>query len=108
MRDGLPVLDDGRVVDVANVVWCTGFRTDFGWIDLPAAFDEDGRPIHERGVVASEPGLYFVGLVFQYSLTSDVLPNAGRDAAYVAKEIASRTPTRRVAESRERSALEVS
>ena len=79
VRDGLPVLEDDRVLDVANVVWCTGFRTDFGWIDLPV-FDPEGQPRHYRGVVDSEPGLYFLGLVFQYSLSSDVLPNRGRDA----------------------------
>jgi putative flavoprotein involved in K+ transport len=90
VQDGLPQLEDGRVLDVANVIWCTGFRTDFGWIDLPA-FDGDGRPQHERGVVDAVPGLYFAGLVFQYSLTSDVLPNGGRDAQYVARHIATRT-----------------
>jgi putative flavoprotein involved in K+ transport len=93
VRDGLPLLEDGSVVDVANVVWCTGFRTDFGWIDLPA-FDADGRPRHQRGVVESVPGLYFSGLVFQYSLTSDVLPNGGRDAEHVARHIASRRTER--------------
>ena len=85
--DGVPRLEDGGLVEVANVVWCTGFRTDFSWIDLPA-FDEDGRPLHERGVVEAVPGLYFAGLVFQYSLTSDVLPNGGRDAEYIARHIA--------------------
>jgi len=89
VQDGMPVLEDGRVLDVPNVVWCTGFRTDFSWIDLPA-FDDDGRPLHERGVVESVPGLYFAGLIFQYSLTSDVLPNGGRDAEYVARHIAAR------------------
>ena len=89
VRDGLPLLEDGDVLDVANVIWCTGFRTDFSWIDLPA-FDDDGRPLHERGVVESVPGLYFAGLIFQYSLTSDVLPNGGRDAEYVARQIAAR------------------
>jgi putative flavoprotein involved in K+ transport len=89
VRDGLPVLEDDRVFDVANVVWCTGFRTDFGWIDLPV-FDPDGLPRHYRGVVDSEPGLYFLGLVFQYSFSSDVLPNRGRDAGYIAKHIAAR------------------
>jgi putative flavoprotein involved in K+ transport len=86
---GRPVLEDGRVLDVANVIWCTGFRTDFGWIDLPV-FDADGEPKHDRGVVESEPGLYFLGLIFLYSLSSDVLPGVGRDAEYVAKHIASR------------------
>jgi putative flavoprotein involved in K+ transport len=89
VRDGLPELEDGRVTDVANVVWCTGFRTDFGWIDLPV-FDADGAPRHYRGVVESEPGLCFLGLVFQYSVSSDVLPNRGRDARYLAKHIARR------------------
>jgi putative flavoprotein involved in K+ transport len=93
VQDGLPVLEDGRVFEVANVLWCTGFRTDFGWIDLPA-FDADGRPVHERGVVPAVPGLYFAGLIFQYSLTSDVLPNGGRDAQYLARHIAVRQATR--------------
>jgi putative flavoprotein involved in K+ transport len=89
VQDGLPLLEDGRTLDVANVVWCTGFRSDFSWIDLPA-FDGDGRPLHVRGVVDAVPGLYFAGLIFQYSLTSDVLPNGGRDADYVARHIAVR------------------
>ena len=89
VQDGLPVLEDGRVVDVPNVIWSTGFRTDYAWIDLPA-FDDDGRPVHERGVVVEVPGLYFAGLVFQYSLTSDVLPNGGRDAEYIVRHIAAR------------------
>ena len=62
VEDGLPVLEDGRVLDVANVIWCTGFRSDFGWIDLPV-FGEDGEPIHDRGSSSREPGLYFIGLV---------------------------------------------
>jgi putative flavoprotein involved in K+ transport len=90
VRDGMPELEDGRVVDVANVVWCTGFRNDeFGWIDLPV-FDDDGQPRHHRGVVESEPGLCFLGLVFQYSYSSDVLPGRGRDARYLAGHIARR------------------
>ena len=88
--DGRPVLEDGRVVDVENVVWCTGFRTDFGWIDLPV-FGEDGKPKHVRGVVESEPGLFFLGLVFQYAGSSDVLPGRGRDARYIAKHIAAKS-----------------
>jgi putative flavoprotein involved in K+ transport len=89
VKDGRPELADGRVLNVSNVIWCTGFRYDFGWIDLPA-FGEDGGPVHRRGVVDSEPGLYFVGLLFQYAASSDVLPGVGRDAEYVAKQIVSR------------------
>jgi putative flavoprotein involved in K+ transport len=85
---GLPLLADGRALDVANVVWCTGLRSDLSWIDLPV-FDDDGQPLHVRGVVPSAPGLYFVGLLFQYAPVSDVLPGVGRDAAYVVRHLAS-------------------
>ena len=95
VREGLPVLDDGQVLDVANVIWCTGFRTDFGWVDLPV-FDDDGQPLHRRGIVESEPGLYFLGLVFLYSVSSDVLPNRGRDAEHIAKHIELRGAVRAV------------
>lgn len=87
VRDGHPEVEGGRILDVSNVIWCTGFRYDFGWIDLPIV-GEDGQPIHRRGVVESEPGLFFVGLRFQYAESSDVLPGVGRDAEYVAKHIA--------------------
>jgi putative flavoprotein involved in K+ transport len=87
VEDGRPVLEDGRVLDVANVIWCTGFREAFPWIDLPI-FGDDGRPVHERGVAVGAPGLYFAGLMFQFAKSSDVLPGIGRDAKYVAKHIA--------------------
>jgi putative flavoprotein involved in K+ transport len=95
VRDGRPLLADGRVLDVDSVLWCTGFREDFSWIDLPV-LDGDGTPMHERGVVGSGPGLYFVGLVFQHAATSDVLPGVGRDAAYVARRLASARRSRGV------------
>jgi putative flavoprotein involved in K+ transport len=87
-RDGLPLLVDGRVLDVTNVIWCTGYQSDFGWIALPI-FDHDGEPIHERGVIATEPGLYFVGLFFLSAATSSLVGGVGRDAAYIAKHIVS-------------------
>ncbi len=94
--DGRPVLEDGRVLDVANVIWCTGFCEEWPWIDVPV-FGIDGRPVQYRGVVTDAPGLYFVGVRFQYAAASDVLPGVGRDAEYVAKHIASRTTDRRAA-----------
>ncbi|HET7235423.1 MAG TPA: NAD(P)-binding domain-containing protein [Actinomycetota bacterium] len=93
VHGGAPVLEDGTVLDVANVIWCTGFRHDLSWIDLPI-FGADGAPMHERGVVTAEPGLYFVGLPWQYSAASDVLPGVGRDAAYVAKQLVRRSRRR--------------
>ena len=87
VKDGLPTLDDGRVLAIENVIWCTGFGYDFSWVDLPL-FGDDGEPVHERGIATTEPGLYFVGLVFQYSFSSEALPNRGRDARYIARHIA--------------------
>ena len=87
-REGLPVLDDGRELEVTNVIWCTGFVPDFAWIDLPV-FADGGDPVHHRGVVGSEPGLYFVGLFFLYALASSLVGGVGRDAEHIAKHIAS-------------------
>jgi len=87
VRDGRPLLEDGRVMDVATVVWCTGFRPDFSWIDLPV-FDQDGAPAHHRGVVESQPGLYFVGLWFLSAFTSSLIGGVGRDADHIAGQIA--------------------
>jgi putative flavoprotein involved in K+ transport len=89
VEGGLPILDDGRVLDVANVIWCTGFRPDYSWIDLPLEL-EDGLPVQYRGAVESAPGLYFVGMVFLHSFSSMLILGAGRDAAVVAKHIVSR------------------
>ena len=86
---GAPVVEDGRVLDVRNVVWCTGFRADFDWIDLPV-FGDHGLPLHERGVVPSVPGLYFVGMLFQYTLASALVGGVGRDARYIAERVAER------------------
>ncbi|MGE5460290.1 MAG: flavin-containing monooxygenase [Solirubrobacterales bacterium] len=92
-ENGLPRLEDGRVLSVENVIWCTGFRHDLSWIELPI-FGEDGAPMHERGVVTGEPGLYFVGLPFQFAVASDTLPGVGRDAAYVVKRLEQRSRRR--------------
>jgi putative flavoprotein involved in K+ transport len=88
-RDGLPVLADGRVADVANIVWCTGFHPGFSWIDLPI-FGDDGEPLHRGGVVDRSPGLYFVGLHFLYSFSSGMIHGVGRDAARIAAAVARR------------------
>jgi putative flavoprotein involved in K+ transport len=92
VRDGAPLLEDGRVMEVATVVWCTGFRPDFGWVELPV-LDEHGLPVHHRGVVGSEPGLYFLGLWFLSGFTSSLLGGVGRDAEHVAARIAARAAT---------------
>ena len=83
---GQPMLDDGRVLDVANIIWSTGFVRDYRWIKLPI-FDAKGGPIQHRGVVQGEPGLYFTGVPFQSSLLSGLVAGAGVDAKYIAKQI---------------------
>lgn len=87
--DGYLQLEDGTVLEVPNVVWCTGYGAGFSWIDLPV-FDMAGDVIHNRGVVDEVPGLYFVALKFLYSVLSDTLLAVGRDAGYVVDHLAKR------------------
>jgi putative flavoprotein involved in K+ transport len=88
--EGKPVLEDGRVLqDVANVIWCTGFGKDISWIEIPVT-GEDGWPEQHRGVVESSPGLYFVGLPVLFAFASMLVGGVGRDAKYVARQIAGR------------------
>jgi putative flavoprotein involved in K+ transport len=87
--DGKPRLADGPVLDVAAVVWATGFRPDFSWIELPI-LGAGGYPVHYRGVAEGVPGLYFLGLPFQYTLYSSLIGGVGADARYVAEHIRNR------------------
>jgi putative flavoprotein involved in K+ transport len=91
---GLPQLEDGSVIAVRNVIWATGFHPGFSWIDLPV-LDERGAPRHEGGIVASQPGLYFVGLNFLYSMSSSMIHGVGRDAARITAHLARRVTSRR-------------
>jgi putative flavoprotein involved in K+ transport len=88
VRDGLPLLDDGTVMDVAAVIWATGYRRAHDWIDLPV-LDEDAEVATDVfGTVASHPGLYRVGREFLYSFSSHQIGGVGRDAERVARRIA--------------------
>jgi putative flavoprotein involved in K+ transport len=89
VRDGKPMLADGRALDVRNVIWCTGFKGDYGWID-GLTYSGDGYPEQDRGVVVGAPGLYFVGLKFQRAAASSLVGGVGRDARYIADRIAAR------------------
>ena len=86
VQDGVPQLEDGRVMDVANVVWCTGFHPGFSWIDLPVLGPQE--PAHKRGIVESLPGLFFIGLKFLHSVSSEQIHGVGRDADHIAGKIA--------------------
>ncbi len=82
----------GGAWTVSNVIWATGFRPDFSWIEAPIT-EADGWPREYRGVVNEVPGLYFCGLSFQFAFSSMVLPGVGRDAEYVAAQIDQRVRT---------------
>ena len=86
VRSGYPILEDGRVLEVSNVVWCTGFTSNCDWIDLSLPAHR-GVPVHDRGVVTTCPGLYFVGLPFLYSLSSALVGGVGRDAEHIVAHI---------------------
>jgi putative flavoprotein involved in K+ transport len=88
VKNRYPLLEDGTVLTVSNVIWCTGFRPDYHWIDLSLA-THNGLPIHDRGIVASCPGLYFIGLLFLYSLSSALVGGVGRDAEHIVDHIVS-------------------
>ncbi len=85
-KNGLPLLADDRVLEVENIIWCTGFRSGFSWIELPVLGERE-EPFHERGVVHKEPGLYFVGLHFLYAMTSSTITGMQRDARYIVNRI---------------------
>jgi len=87
-RDGWPECGD-TALRPRTIVWCTGFASDYQWIDAPV-FDERGAPRHQRGVVPDAPGLYFLGLRFQHRMTSSLLGGVGHDAEFVASEVARR------------------
>ncbi|HET9558214.1 MAG TPA: NAD(P)-binding domain-containing protein, partial [Actinomycetota bacterium] len=87
VRDGHPLSAGQQVLEVANVIWCTGSGPDFSWIDLPVFGEHGHEPLHHRGVVAGQPGLYFVGLSFLYAMSSGFLPGVDRDAKHVVQAI---------------------
>ena len=88
-RNGLPVLEDGRVLDVPNVVWCTGYDPAFSWLDLPV-IGQDGDPLHDEGIARGEPGLYFLGLPYLYAMSSIMIHGVSRDAKRIVAKIAER------------------
>jgi putative flavoprotein involved in K+ transport len=79
---------DGSELEVDAVIWATGYRPDHSWIDLPV-FDPHGRVRHRRGVT-DVPGLYFLGLTWQYTRGSALLGWVMEDAEFIAERIAER------------------
>ncbi|HSE02049.1 MAG TPA: NAD(P)/FAD-dependent oxidoreductase [Burkholderiales bacterium] len=88
VKNGNPILENGRVLEVSNVIWCTGYAPNYNWIDLSLP-SHNGLPIHDRGIVDACPGLYFIGLLFLYSLSSALVGGVGRDAEHIVDHIVS-------------------
>jgi putative flavoprotein involved in K+ transport len=84
--------EDGSEVEVDAVIWATGYRPDYSWIKLPV-FDEGGRLRHRRGVT-EVPGLYFLGLTWQYTRGSALIGWVGEDAEFMAQQIAATQESR--------------
>ncbi len=79
---------DIRAANITSIIWCMGYHADYAWIDVPI-FDGRGYPRHERGVT-TEPGLFFLGLPWQYTWGSGRFSGVARDAEYLADAIDSR------------------
>jgi putative flavoprotein involved in K+ transport len=77
--------EDGSELEVDAVIWATGYRPDYSWIDLPI-FDEDGRLRHRRGIT-DVPGLYFLGLTWQHTRGSALIGWVKDDAAFISERI---------------------
>jgi putative flavoprotein involved in K+ transport len=76
---------DGSELEVDALIWATGYRPDYSWIDLPV-FDPDGRVRHRRGVT-DVPGLFFLGLTWQHTRGSALLGWVKDDAKFIADQI---------------------
>ncbi len=79
---------DYHAAGISSIVWCIGFRTDYGWIDLPV-FNGRGQPAHMRGVTPV-PGIYFLGLPWLYTWGSGRFSGVARDAEFLADHIEAR------------------
>jgi putative flavoprotein involved in K+ transport len=92
--DGQPSTEDGPVPDIATIVWCTGSHPDYRFLDLPSVNSEQ-RPEERRGV-SPEPGVYFLGLEFQFALASGTIQGLDRDARYLVRQMGKAGKLRRV------------
>jgi putative flavoprotein involved in K+ transport len=89
-KPGAPVRElSNSDAGLGTVIWCGGFALDYGFIELPA-FDAAGYPDHRRGVIDAVPGLYFLGLPWQYTWGSGRFCGVGRDAIHLAEQVTAR------------------
>jgi putative flavoprotein involved in K+ transport len=79
---------DLEAAGIRTVLWATGFRRDYAWLDVPV-LDAAGEIVHDGGITAS-PGLYVLGLNFMRRRNSSFIAGAGQDAAELAQDILAR------------------
>ena len=79
-------LEDGTEVPVTTVLWCTGFRPETAWLDLPGAVDDQGEPLHDEGA-SPVAGLHWMGLPWQTRLNSSIIDGVHRDARRTAQRV---------------------
>ncbi|HSG35877.1 MAG TPA: NAD(P)/FAD-dependent oxidoreductase [Paracoccaceae bacterium] len=81
-----PILElDLKKAGITTILWATGYALDFGWLKVDA-FDENGRPKHQRGV-SSERGIYFLGLPWLSRRGSSFIWGVWHDARFIADQI---------------------
>jgi putative flavoprotein involved in K+ transport len=80
---------DPAEAGIGTVIWTTGFRSDWSWVELPI-FDGSGYPTHRRGVTTME-GVYVLGLPWLYTWGSGRFVGVGRDSDFIAKHMAARS-----------------
>lgn len=87
------LFEDGSEQDVDAIVWATGYRSDFSWIDIPGVKGAGDRIVHRRGVTDAS-GLFFLGLTWQHTRGSALIGFVNDDATYIASRIDPQQETR--------------
>jgi putative flavoprotein involved in K+ transport len=83
------LFNDGSEQDIEVIIWATGYRSDFSWIEIPGIKNADGTIVHRRGVTDAS-GLFFIGLPWQHTRGSALIGFVKDDAAFIAAHINSR------------------
>lgn len=78
--------EDSSSMKVNNIIWATGFKSDYSWLNVEGILNENGKVLHKRGV-SNVRGLYFIGLPWQYRRGSALLQGVGLDAKYIVNQI---------------------
>ncbi|WP_210466598.1 flavin-containing monooxygenase [Rufibacter roseolus] len=80
------IFQDGTQTSFTSILWATGFRPDYNWLQIPGAIAENGAPVHQNGI-SPLAGLFYLGLSWQRSRGSALLLGAGRDAQFIAQQL---------------------